>query len=141
MFCFFVFCLLRAIPVAYGSSQARGLLKLQLPAYTTATVTPDPSHVCDPHHSSRQHQLLNPLNEARDSICNIMVPSQIHFQCATTGTPTITICKSNNWVCWFFSAWLSVCHLWLKDFLGNRIARDGLCEQAEGFLIPVSSVT
>ena len=28
--------------------------ELQLPAYTTATATPDPSHVCDLHNSSRQ---------------------------------------------------------------------------------------
>ena len=25
--------------------------ELQLPAYTTATATPDPSHVCNLHHS------------------------------------------------------------------------------------------
>ena len=40
--------------------------ELQLPAYTTATATQDLSHVCDPHHSSRQRQVLNPLSEARD---------------------------------------------------------------------------
>ena len=27
--------------------------ELQLPAYTTATATPDLSHICDLHHSSR----------------------------------------------------------------------------------------
>ena len=43
-------------------------LELQLPAYTTATATPDPSHVCDLHHSSWQLWLLNPLSEARDQI-------------------------------------------------------------------------
>ena len=30
--------------------------ELQLLAYTTATVTQDPSHVCDLQHSSQQHQ-------------------------------------------------------------------------------------
>ena len=40
--------------MACGSSQARVELELQLPAYTTATETPDPSCVCDLHHSSRQ---------------------------------------------------------------------------------------
>ena len=40
--------------------------ELQLLAYTTATETPDPSHVCDLHHSSWQHGILNPLSEARD---------------------------------------------------------------------------
>ena len=43
-----------------------GESKLQLPAYTTATATPDPSHICDPRHSLRQHWILNPLTEARD---------------------------------------------------------------------------
>ena len=38
----------------------------QLPAYTTATTTQDPSHVCDLHHSLWQHQILNPLSKARD---------------------------------------------------------------------------
>ena len=34
-------------------------LKLQLPAYTTATATPDPSCICDlHHHSSQQCQIL-----------------------------------------------------------------------------------
>ena len=40
--------------------------ELQLPAYTTATATRDPSHVCHLHHSSQQHGILNPLREARD---------------------------------------------------------------------------
>ena len=41
-------------------------LELQLLAYTTIIVTPDPSHVFDLHHSSQQRQLLNPLSKARD---------------------------------------------------------------------------
>ena len=41
-------------------------LKLQLPAYTTAIATRDPSHVCDLHHSSGQCWILNSLSEARD---------------------------------------------------------------------------
>jgi len=40
--------------------------ELQLLAYTTATATPGPSHICDLHYSSWQHQILNPLREARD---------------------------------------------------------------------------
>ena len=40
-------------------------LELQSPAYTTATATPDPSCICDLHHSSREHRILNPLSEAR----------------------------------------------------------------------------
>ena len=41
-------------------------LELQLPANTTATAMLDPSQVCNLHHSSGQHQILNPLREARD---------------------------------------------------------------------------
>ena len=36
--------------------------ELQLLAYTTAM--PDPSHVCDLHHRSRQRRILNPLSKA-----------------------------------------------------------------------------
>ena len=54
-----------------------GQLELELLAYTTATAMPDQNCVCDLHHSSRQHWILNPLNEARDRTCNLMVPSQI----------------------------------------------------------------
>ena len=43
-------------------------LELQLPAYISATVTWDTSHICDIHCSSWQHWILNPLSEARDQI-------------------------------------------------------------------------
>ena len=55
-------------------------LKLQLPAYTTATAMPDPNHVCDLHHSSLQCQILNPLSEVRDRTFVFMDASQIHFR-------------------------------------------------------------
>ena len=41
-------------------------LELQLLAYTTASATQDLSHICDLHLSLQQHQILNPLSEARD---------------------------------------------------------------------------
>ena len=42
--------------------------ELQLLAYVTATATAmrDPSHICNLHHSLRQHWVLNPLSKARD---------------------------------------------------------------------------
>ena len=49
--------------------------ELQQPAYTTTAAMWDPSRI------------LNPLIEARDRTRNFMVPSRIHFHCATTGTP------------------------------------------------------
>ena len=57
-----------------------------LPTYTTATAAPDLSHICELHYSSWQRQILNPLSEARDLTCNLMVPSWIRFHCTTAGT-------------------------------------------------------
>ena len=68
---FFVFCIFRATPMAYGGFQARGLI-----GATAAGL----------RHSSRQRWIFNPLSEARDRIRNLMVPSQICFHCTTTGT-------------------------------------------------------
>ena len=56
-------------------------------AYTTATATPDPSCICGLHHSSQQHQILNPRSEARDRTFVLMDASQRPFCWATTGTP------------------------------------------------------
>ena len=41
-------------------------LELQVQTYTTAIAITDRSHICNPHHSLRQNQTLNPLSEARD---------------------------------------------------------------------------
>ena len=60
--------------------------ELQQLAYTPATAPQDPSHVCVRHHNSHQYQILNPLSEAGDQACNLMVPSQICFHCAMMGT-------------------------------------------------------
>ena len=62
----FIYCFL-GLPQRHMEVPRLGVeSELQLPAYTTATATWDPSHVCDLHHSSLQHQILNPLSEARD---------------------------------------------------------------------------
>ena len=75
----------------YGDSQARGLIRASYSCQPMPQPTRDPSHVCDLHHSSRQLQILNPLSDARDRTCNLMVPGWIHFCCATTGTPLIFV--------------------------------------------------
>ena len=80
-------------------------LKLQLPTYTTATATPDPSHVCNLHHSSWQCRILSPLSKARNRTHNLIVPSQILFCCAKTRTsksfffPLLWLPHS-IWRCW-----------------------------------------
>ena len=52
-------------------------LELQLPA--TATTTQDLSIICNLHHSSGQHQILNPLNKARDQTHILMDTSSVHY--------------------------------------------------------------
>ena len=51
--------------------------ELQLQAYATATAAQDPSHVSDLHHSSQQHQILDPLSQARDRTYILMDTSRI----------------------------------------------------------------
>ena len=53
--------------------------ELQLPAYTTATVTQDLSHVCNIHCSLRQHRILNPLRPGTEP-----VSSRILFRFVST---------------------------------------------------------
>ena len=61
--------------------------ELQLPAYTTATTIPDPRLICKLHHSSWQHQILNPLSEARDRTTTSWFLVRFVNHCTTTGTP------------------------------------------------------
>ena len=62
--------------------------ELQLLAYTTATATqPNPTCICNLHRNSQQYWILNPLREAKDRTCIPKDTSQIHFYCATMGTP------------------------------------------------------
>ena len=55
--------------------------ELQLPAYTPQ---PQPRQIRAAtatyiHHSSRQHQILNPLSQARDRTCILMDTSRVHY--------------------------------------------------------------
>ena len=61
-------------------------LEPQLQAYTTVIATWDPSRACNPHHSPRQCQTLNPPSKDRDQTHAPMAPSQVHL-CCTTTTP------------------------------------------------------
>ena len=70
------FCLFRATPVAYGSSQPRGQIR------TVATGL---------HHSSGQCQILNPLSKARDRTCILRDSSWVHYLWAMMGTTLVTL--------------------------------------------------
>ena len=63
--------------------------ELKLPAHTTASATPDPSHVCNEHCSSQHHWIFNPLSEAMDQTHIFMDTSRVRYSWATTGTPSL----------------------------------------------------
>ena len=78
----FVCLLFRAMPVAYGSPQARGWI-----GATAQQSQPQPS------------QIPNSMSRARDWSCILMDTSQICFCCTTAGTPHFFIL--NAWGQWF----------------------------------------
>ena len=65
----FFFFLFTPVLAACGSSQARGQIGAAAAAYTTAMAAPDLSRIFELHHSLWQHQILNPLIEARYQTC------------------------------------------------------------------------
>ena len=74
------------MPMAYGSSQARGPIRARAASLPHSLTTWDLSRVWDQHHSSPQHWIPpprpgpnNPLSRARDQIRILMDTSQIHF--------------------------------------------------------------
>ena len=76
-FLLFIYFLLGAAHVAYGGSQARGLIRAIVAGLCQSHSNVGSEPVCDPHHSSQQRRILNPLSTAGDRTCNLMVPSRI----------------------------------------------------------------
>ena len=72
--------LFSATPVAYGGSQARGRMGAAASGLHHSHSNAGSSHICNLHHSSLQHQVLNPLSEARDRTCILMDTSRIRFR-------------------------------------------------------------
>ena len=60
--------------------------ELQVPVYTTTTATPNPSLVCNLHHSLQQCRILNPLSLARDRTHLLMDTSWVYHHWTPTGT-------------------------------------------------------
>ena len=75
--------------------------ELQLLARTTAIAMPDPSRVCNLHHSSQQCCTLNSLREGRNWTHNLMVPSWICLHYAKMGTPMCVFLHVYNHTCLF----------------------------------------
>ena len=105
-FCFLFFCFLcfffQAALSAYGGVPRLGVeSELPLPAFTTATATRDPSHICLLHHTSQQPQIPDTLSKARDRTHLLMDTSQICFCCATMVTLVVAFltCISQIYVC------------------------------------------
>ena len=86
-FFFFFFFFLNGHPTVNGGSQDRAQVELKPPAYATATAMWDLSCIRNPHHSSLQCWILNPLNEAKDWTRILMDARQIRFPWSMTGTP------------------------------------------------------
>ena len=87
LFCFFVFVLLfRAVPVTYGSSQARHQI-------ITAAASLHHSHNnagSKPCLWPPPQFIATPLSKARDQI-HVLLDTWVHYYWATTGIPSATI--------------------------------------------------
>ena len=88
------FCLLRATPVAYGGSQAKGLIGATAAGLRQSHSNTRSEPRLQPTTQLTACRILKPLSEARDRTHNPIVPSQIRFHCAMTGAPTLSfVCK------------------------------------------------
>ena len=74
---FLIFFLFRVTPVAYRRSQARGWIGAAAASLHYSTARPGLSCFGDLHHSLWQHQILNPLSEARYRTRILMDTSQV----------------------------------------------------------------
>ena len=77
--CFFLFFFFffRPHPQHMEVPRLGGESELQLPAYTTSTAMSNLNHICVPHHSLQQWQILNPLSKARDRTHILMNTSPV----------------------------------------------------------------
>ena len=83
---FYLFILLfRAAPAAHGGSQARSWIRSTAAGLCYSHSNTGSKLYLQTTPQLKQHQILNPLREARDWPCNLRVTSRIYFCYATTG--------------------------------------------------------
>ena len=86
--------------------------ELQLPAYTRVTATPDPNHVCDLHHSSRNARSLTHWAKPGIKPETSWFIVVICFYCTTMGTAFFLIYFLLGY------SWFTVlCQLWLYSIV------------------------
>ena len=100
--------------------------ELQLLAYTTATATPDPSHICDLNPTSRQCQIINPLRPGIEPKSS-QITTWVCYHRATVGTPCSTVFIVFFFNTFFFSFYGHTCGIWEFPVRGQiRAAAAGL---------------
>ena len=82
--------------------------ELQLPAYATARAMPDPSLMCNLHHSSQQCRILPPLSKARDQTHVLMDTRQVLNPPSHNGN---SFFKKKSFLLFFWGE----AHLWHVD--------------------------
>ena len=85
----FFFGVILATSTAYGSSKARDWIGAIATSLHHSHTMPDLSHIGDLHHSSRQCQIVNLLNKARDWTHVLMDTSWVNYYWAIMGTPCL----------------------------------------------------
>ena len=93
------FCLFRAALTAFGNSQARGRIGVTAACLHHSHSNPDPSHICDPHHSSWQRWILSPLSKVWDRSCILLDSSWVRYHWATVGTPSFILLCTHACFC------------------------------------------
>ena len=81
-----------AAPAAYVVPGQGVKSELWLPAYATATATPDPSCICELCYSLWQSWILKPLREARDQTCILVDTSQLLNPLSHNGNSHWMVC-------------------------------------------------
>ena len=95
IFFIFIFCFLGPHPLHMEVPRLGGLFRATAASlhHSHSNVGSEPR--LQPPPQLTACQILNPLIEARDRTCDLMVPSQIHFCCATMETPVSIFCHAS----------------------------------------------